>query len=116
MSLDPEDKSLDCKFEKLPLASGETRAKNRAAYAREGLKKGLEFQKSKNSNPLQFGLVGATDSHRANPGGVLESKWGGNHGDSDAAVSGRLKRFYNNPGGITAYGQKKTSTAASLQR
>ena len=35
---------------------------------RDGLKIGLELEEQVGINPMQFGLIGSTDTHNSNPG------------------------------------------------
>lgn len=42
------------------------------AFARQGLKIGLELDRELGMNPLAFGMIGSTDTHNGNPGDVEE--------------------------------------------
>lgn len=43
-----------------------------SAFARQGLKIGLQLEQSLGFNPMAFGFIGATDTHNANPGDAEE--------------------------------------------
>jgi len=45
------------------------------SYVRNGLKEGLLQEESIGVNPFQFGLIGATDAHNANPGATHENDY-----------------------------------------
>ncbi len=54
------------------------------------------------TNPLQMGIVGATDDHNGIPGYVKEDTWQGHAGDRDYLPTQRLTgEPFHNPGGIT---------------
>lgn len=112
----------DCAFEQIPDAIDV--ARDKPAYVRDALKKGLVLQSTTSQNPLAFGIVGATDDHNATPGNVKESAFPGHLGSNDdgpakriAADAGEIAAF--NPGGITAaWAEENTreSIFAAFQR
>jgi hypothetical protein len=94
----------DCRFEVIPGRDDPQRDK--PAYVRDVLKKGLALQATTGSNPLTLGFVGATDTHNGTPGNVRESTFPGHVASIDDEPRDRIKagaeaRHYN-PGGVTA--------------
>lgn len=59
----------------------------RTSFAREGLKIGLELEERLGFNPLQFGFIGSTDTHKSNAGDVKENKAG-----NEASVQEKLAK------------------------
>ncbi|MBS2018837.1 MAG: DUF3604 domain-containing protein [Deltaproteobacteria bacterium] len=112
----------DCAFEQLPDAVDV--ARDKPAYVRDALKKGLVLQSTTGQNPLAFGIVGATDDHNGTPGNVRESTFPGHVGSNDdtpakriGGDAGEVRSF--NPGGITvAWAEENTraSIFAAFQR
>ena len=80
------------------------------SMARNGLKIGLELENELGFNPLDFGLIGATDSHNATPGDTEEWDYRGASGfvsataarRLDAGPGGKYPNLFNNPGGLAA--------------
>jgi len=62
-------------------------------FARQGLKVGLELDRELGFNPLAFGLIGATDSHNANPGDVEEWDYIGKVGLISSPAIRRLEEY-----------------------
>ena len=76
-------------------------AKMRSSYARALLTRGLGVYASQGINPLQLGMIGASDNHAATGGFVEEDKWLGSvfgMGDLDR----NMIRVHWNPGGLAA--------------
>ena len=96
--------------EKIDIANG---------YVRTTLAKGLSLQDSQGINPFQYGFVGATDSHSAQPGSAEEDNWRGSLGQWDTELKDRQIYAAYNPGGLTAiWAEENTRPAlfAALQR
>jgi hypothetical protein len=73
--------------------------------ARDGLKKGIELENNIGFNPLDFGMIGSTDTHNSNPGDTEEWDFRGSSGVMSAPAKKRLKENRNmqyNPGGLAA--------------
>jgi hypothetical protein len=65
----------ECAFDQVlsPCQPGEeTGCAFETAFARQGLKVGLELDRELGFNPLAFGMIGSTDTHNGNPGDVEE--------------------------------------------
>jgi hypothetical protein len=65
----------ECGFSQVlePCEQGEeTGCAFETAFARQGLKIGLELDRELGFNPFAFGMVGSTDTHNGNPGDVEE--------------------------------------------
>lgn len=99
----------ECRFEQFlpPCEPGQdTSCIFPTSMIRDGLKKGLALEDEIGFNPLQFGLIGATDGHNSNPGDAEEWDYRGASGllaspaarRLDGAVAGRQV----NPGGLAA--------------
>lgn len=67
--------------------SGRTIEKNN--FVREGLKRGVAFEKSLGVNPFKYGFIGGTDNHNGLPSAVAEDKFIGGHGPEDGSVDAR---------------------------
>lgn len=116
----------DCAFELLPDTTDPVRDK--PAYVRDALLKGLGHAKASGTNPLMMGIVGATDDHDGTPGAVKESTYAGHAGSledtpeerisvADAGGATEFSTF--NPGGLTAvWAEENTreSIFAAFQR
>ena len=107
----PRRTSSDCGFEiSLTDHSRPAKADNfdderwqimRSSYVRQLLLRGLNAWEARGINPLQLGIIGSTDGHRAAPGDVEDDAWGGSvfgHGDLDR----QMQRKVWNPGGLVA--------------
>jgi len=98
----------ECNFEQfLPLCEkGETTGCiHPTSMARDGLKKGIELENNIGFNPLDFGMIGSTDTHNSNPGDTEEWDFRGSSGVMSAPAKKRLKENRNmqyNPGGLAA--------------
>ena len=73
---------------------------------RDGLQKGLALEDEIGVNPLQFGLIGSTDTHNSNPGDVEEWDFRGSNGYAGSPAARRLDSVIGgrevNPGGLAA--------------
>jgi hypothetical protein len=97
-----------------------------ASYVRSGLKQGLAAQAdpAMHLNPLQLGIVGATDDHNGRPGDTREDTWAGHVGWIDDTAAARIKpsndkAVGHNPGGVAvAWAEENTREAifAAFQR
>jgi hypothetical protein len=65
-------------------------------------------------NPLQLGIVGATDDHNGMPGSVAENDWHGHAGQADYGAKERLRAggTDKNPGGITGVWAEENTRAS----
>lgn len=80
------------------------------SMARDGLKIGLELEDKIGLNPLDFGMIGATDSHNSTPGDTEEWDYRGMASMVSATAKKRLsagpggkyRTLHNNPGGLAA--------------
>ena len=111
-----------CAFEHLQFDAGATPAENAGTsedpknFVRSALGKGIALYQAERDagaagvNPLQLGIVGATDDHNGMPGNVAEDSYPGHAGLFDdtaalrLAVDGGVNEApysYFNPGGIT---------------
>ena len=112
-----------CNFEYL---GGVTEPNLPQSYVRTGLEMGLTAQANPalHKNPLQMGIVGATDDHNGAPGNTREDTWPGHIGVNDDAPELRIKEGVNsavgfNPGGVAvAWAEQNTREAlfAAFQR
>ena len=82
---------------------------SRVDFARYALVEGLREEEKIGVNPFQFGMIGSTDGHNANPGDVEEHEWQGCCAAPDATVEARLSlepgfggagMIARNPGGL----------------
>jgi hypothetical protein len=90
-----------CDFEHLPAAINPM-AENPQNFVRHAIATGIVTYATDGVDPLQMGIVGATDDHNGTPGAVREDTWQGHVGDIDDTPVARLtKAPYHNPGGIT---------------
>lgn len=81
----------------------ETACIKETSMVRNGLKNGLLMEETLGFNPMDFGLIGSTDTHNSNPGDTEENDFRGASGHLDANVKDRLEQtIFNNPGGLAA--------------
>ena len=103
----------ECGFEQFlpPCEPGqETLCVFPTSMVRDGLKTGLSLEAELGMNPLQFGLIGATDTHNANPGDAEEWDFRGASGYLTSPAKRRLSggrggsraALERNPGGLAA--------------
>jgi hypothetical protein len=107
-----------CNFEHLtPGADGPL---NRQNYVRTALGNGIAAYADGGTNPLQLGIVAATDDHNGMPGSVAEDNWHGHAGQADYGAKERLLGGADkNPGGVTgvwAEQNTRESVFAALSR
>lgn len=75
---------------------------------RDGLQIGLALEETLGINPIEIGLIGATDTHNSNPGDTEEWDYRGATTFSSAPAKRRFEStditgtIYNNPGGLAA--------------
>lgn len=94
------------------------------SYVRTGLERGLTAQANPalHKNPLQLGIVGATDDHNGAPGNTREDTWPGHLGANDDTPASRISTDTAtgfNPGGVAvAWAEQNTRAAifAAFQR
>ena len=112
-----------CNFEHVPVAGGGSEFPQN--FVRHALSDGIvAYQAMRDAgetptDPMQMGIVGATDDHNGIPGYVKEDTWQGHVGSTDDTPAGRLRSWYHNPGGITgAWAEQNTREAifAALKR
>jgi len=112
-----------CDFEHVPAAGGGS--EDPQNFVRHAIGEGIVTYDSLRDaggqpvDPLQMGIVGATDDHNGIPGYVKEDTWQGHVGYTDDTPAGRLKTWYHNPGGITGVWAEQNTrdrVFAALQR
>ena len=84
----------ECAFSQVlaPCEQGEeTGCAFETAFARQGLKIGLELDRELGYNPLAFGMIGSTDTHTGNPGDVEEWDFVGKAGLVSSPAIRRLR-------------------------
>ncbi len=112
-----------CRFEQFlpPCEKGQkTGCITPTSMARDGLKKGLLLDSELGFNPLDFGMIGSTDTHNSNPGDVEEWDFrGAAAGLSSPAhtrlLAGERRRklmLELNPGGLAAIWATENTRAA----
>lgn len=109
----------ECGFEQFlpPCEAGrETSCINPTSMIRDGLQKGLALEDEIGINPLQFGLIGSTDTHNSNPGDAEEWDFRGSTGYGGSPAARRLDSVTGgrevNPGGLAAvWAQENTREA-----
>ena len=121
----------ECGFEQfLPLcqSADEVLCIQPTSMVRDGLKQGLLLQKDLGFNPLDFGMIGATDTHNSNSGDAEEWDYRGVAGNFSTPARARLRggrsdrgrrAIERNPGGLAAvWAEENTREAifAAMQR
>jgi hypothetical protein len=90
-----------CAFEHVTAATTPL-PENPRNFVRHAIATGITTYATTGVNPLQLGIVAATDDHNGIPGYVKEDTWQGHAGDKDDTAANRLTREpEHNPGGIT---------------
>jgi hypothetical protein len=108
-----------CNFNYL---GGVTEPNDPNSYVRTGLERGLSTQAAQHVDPLQMGIIGATDTHNGTPGNTREDTWPGHVGVNDDTAAKRLNlntAVGYNPGGVAvAWAEQNTRDAifAAFQR
>ena len=112
-----------CNFNYL---GGVTQPNDPQSYVRTGLENGLAAQANPavHADPLQMGIVGATDDHNGAPGNTREDTWPGHVGSIDDTPAKRIAPSATeavgfNPGGVAvAWAEHNTRDAifAAFQR
>ncbi|MEK9823721.1 MAG: DUF3604 domain-containing protein [Gammaproteobacteria bacterium] len=101
----------ECGFEQFlpPCEEGQTTSCiHPTSMIRDGLHIGLELEDEIGINPLQFGLIGATDTHNSNPGDTEEWDYRGVTTFTSSPAAQRMNVSDitgirdNNPGGLAA--------------
>ena len=78
------------------------------SMARDGLRIGLELEDELGVNPLEFGMIGSTDTHNSNPGDAEEWDYRGATSFASSPARRRMSPDnltgirVNNPGGLAA--------------
>ena len=105
-----------CNFEYL---GGITELNLPKSYVRTGLEEGIAAYAASKTNPLQMGIVGATDDHNGAPGNVAEDTWPGHTARLDDTPDKRIAlapdggdngvSHGHNPGGVAvAWAEQNT--------
>ena len=85
-------------------------------FARDALKRGLSLETKLGSNPLQFGVIGSTDTHLGTPGLVRERGFQGHGGagnpNRDEIPPGLPEIIGLNPGGLAVVWAEENSRDA----
>ena len=86
------------------------------SMVRDGLQKGLALEDEMEVNPLQFGLIGSTDTHNSNPGDTEEWDFRGASGYAGSPAVRRLESVTGgrerNPGGLAAVWAEENTRGA----
>lgn len=100
----------ECGFEQFlpPCEEGQvTQCIHPTSMARDGLKLGLALEEELGFNPLDFGMIGSTDTHNSNPGNAEEYDFRGAAGLFTGNANLRLRGMrggrgatFQNPGGL----------------
>ena len=100
----------ECGFEQFlpPCAEGQkTQCIHPTSMARDGLKLGLKLEEELGFNPLDFGMIGSTDTHNSNPGNAEEYDFRGSAALFTGTANLRLRGLLGgaaatvqNPGGL----------------
>lgn len=95
----------DCEFEHIAEGRGEP-----SSFIRQALKAGVTYG---GDNPLQLGMVAASDDHNGTPSMVEESDWHGHAGTEDLSAMQRLasQGSHLGPGGITGVWARQNTRA-----
>ncbi len=109
--LSPDDEFADYEtwaFGNLDLSVAKTNDMLKYEYAREALKRGLEYQAKHGVNPFEFGVIGSTDSHTS-LAAVEEDNFFGKHAGSEPSAARFGHPFMSTENG-TIYGWQEVSS------
>lgn len=85
----------------------------RRNLVRNALEDGLLFETTLGANPFQFGFIGGTDTHDANPGHTEERDFAGLQGNNDATPERQIRdQLTGNAGGLAAVWAEENSRDA----
>ncbi len=114
--LSPDDEFADYEtwdFGNLDLSEVKTNDMLRGEYAREALKRGLEYQAKHGVNPFEFGVIGSTDSHTS-LAAIEEDNFFGKHTGSEPSPGRMMHPFMSNENGTIYTWQEVSSGYAAV--
>ena len=114
--LSPDDEFADYEtwdFGNLDLSEVKTNDMLRGEYAREALKRGLEYQTKHGVNPFEFGVIGSTDSHTS-LATAEEDNFYGKHTGSEPSPERLMHPFMSNENGTIYTWQEVSSGYAAV--
>jgi hypothetical protein len=114
--LSPDDEFADYEtwaFGNLDLSAVKTNDMLKYEYAREALKRGLEYQAQHGVNPFEFGVIGSTDSHTS-LAAVEEDNFFGKHAGSEPSAARFGHPFMSNENGTIYSWQEVSSGYAAV--
>ncbi len=109
--LSPDDEFADYEnwdVGNLDLSAVKTNDMLKYEYAREALKRGLEYQAKHGVNPFEFGVIGSSDSHTS-LAAVEENNFFGKHAGTEPSATRFDHPFMSNEQG-TIYGWQQVSS------
>ncbi len=109
--LSPDDEFADYEtwdLGNLDLSAAKSNDMLKYEYAREALKRGLEYQAKHGVNPFEFGIIGSTDSHTS-LASAEEDNFFGKHAGSEPAAD-RLTDIYKSTENGTIYAWQEVSS------
>lgn len=109
--LSPDDEFADYEtwdFGNLDFSVVKTNEMLKYEYAREALKRGLEYQAKYGVNPFEFGVIGSTDSHTS-LATAEEDNFFGKHSGSEPSPDRLMHKFMSNENG-TIYSWREVSS------
>ncbi len=109
--LSPDDEFADYEtwdFGNLDYSTVKTNEMLKFEYAREALKRGLEYQAKHGVNPFEFGVIGSTDSHTS-LATAQEDNFFGKHSGSEPSPDRLMHKFMSNENG-TIYSWREVSS------
>jgi len=114
--LSPDDEFADYEtwdFGNLDLSEVKSNDMLRYEYAREALKRGLEYQAKHGVNPFEFGVIGSTDSHTS-LATAEEDNFFGKHTGSEPSAERFSHPFMSNENGTIYSWQEVSSGYAAV--
>ncbi|MBE9538893.1 MAG: DUF3604 domain-containing protein [Proteobacteria bacterium] len=114
--LSPDDEFADYEtwdFGNLDLSVVKTNDMLKYEYAREALKRGLEYQAKHGVNPFEFGVIGSTDSHTS-LATAEEDNFFGKHAGSEPSANRAMHKFMSNDNGTIYSWQEVSSGYAAV--